>query len=129
MIFRSPFGTVGFGGSMFSTGGGPIEDVIKDIFSDLGMPEDASGVRKGRKGDNIVVTVDMPGVEKKDIKVKYEEKMLRMSAENKNTGRKYHKHVFIREEVDVEGIKASYKDGVLRIELPMLKKGRDIKVE
>jgi HSP20 family molecular chaperone IbpA len=71
----------------------------------------------------------MPGVEKKDIKVKYEEKMLRMSAENKNTGRKYHKHVFIREEVDVEGIKASYKDGVLRIELPMLKKGRDIKVE
>ena len=128
MMFRTPFGTVGFGGSIFSTGG-PIDDVVKEIFGNLGMPEDAGGVRKRKKDDEIVITVDMPGVKKGDIKVRYEEKILHITAENKQTGRKYHKHVFLVEKVDTEGIKALYRDGVLTIEMPLVKKGHDIPVE
>jgi len=79
------------------------------------------------------LTIELPGIEKEDIKISYENNYLTISAEKKanidksDESKNYvHKEIyygscqrrFYLENVDSEKIKASYKNGILEVKLP-----------
>ena len=102
---------------------GPIRPIISETvepFTDV-IEED----------DVIKVIIDMPGVEKEDIKVEATEKTITVSAERGD--RKYYKKVTLPKPIKPETAKAQYKNGVLTITAEKLEKrekgGVSVKVE
>ena len=94
------------------------------------------------ENDNLVVTVDIPGFDKNDIKVSMNGNVLSINAEKKDAvnGRtimKQRPRVIdkkIRLPITVkEGEEkvnsAKYADGVLTIEIPITKKGKEISLD
>ena len=80
----------------------------------------------------IKVIVELPGVEKEDIKLSGTEIELTISVET--PGRKYYKEIKIPEKVDPKKARTAYKNGVLEVTLPKIEekkefKGEEIKVE
>jgi len=75
-----------------------------------------------RSDQEFVVTVDLPGVKSKDLKIELENGTLRVSAdrfERDSTVSRYMRHFTIDQNItDTEKIHASLADGVLRIALP-----------
>lgn len=81
---------------------------------------------------NIYVEADLPGLNEKDIDVELKDNILTISGEKKEENevkeKKYHKmersygyfkrSVSLDSEIDEEKIKANFKNGVLKIELP-----------
>ena len=63
---------------------------------------------------DIVFTIDMPGVSKKDINVEIEEHSIKVSAENGGK-RKYNYSRKFKPAVDTESAKATFTNGVLDI--------------
>jgi len=110
-----------------------------------GRPESVDVMRPGavtipdvdvvEKGDDIIVTADMPGVDKSDIKINVtEDNVLEISAEKKAETKKEEKN-YVRHErsysryyrairlpvpVDKTKAKASYNNGVLEVSMPMV---------
>jgi len=96
---------------------------------------------------NIIVNLDMPGVDKKDIILTIRDNLLEVKAERKKEEKKIKKNLYQYERsytgfyrvlplpssVKPEKAKAEYKDGVLTITIPKLKKeklkGRKIEVQ
>jgi len=65
---------------------------------------------------DIVFTIDMPGVEKKDIVISVEPNSITVKAENGDS-RKYNYSRKFRPTVDVDSAKATFTNGVLDITL------------
>ena len=63
---------------------------------------------------DIVFTIDMPGVSKKDINIEIEEHSIKVSAENGGK-RKYNYSRKFKPAVDTESAKATFTNGVLDI--------------
>ncbi|MFQ6134989.1 MAG: archaeal heat shock protein Hsp20 [Nitrososphaerales archaeon] len=80
--------------------------------------------------DTVRVIAELPGVEKKDINLAVEGKTLTISVD---APRKYYKKVDLPAEVDTEGTKASYKNGILEVTLKKPKaeehRGKKIDIE
>ena len=82
--------------------------------------------------EDIKVIVELPGVEKEDIKLSGTEAKLTISVEAPE--RKYFKEIEIPEKVDPKKARTSYKNGVLEVTLPKIEdkkesNGEEIKVE
>ena len=92
------------------------------------------------EGDNIVVEADMPGIDKKDISVTVNENTLIIKGETKKEKKEekkgkyyyneryygsFYRTIELPKTVDDKKAKASYKDGVLRIELPIPKEAKE----
>ena len=77
---------------------------------------------------DIVFTIDMPGVEKKDIEIEVEDHFIKVVS-NSN-GRDYHYTRRFKPKVDVESAVATFKNGVLDIVVKKLeeKKGKQVKI-
>ena len=69
---------------------------------------------------DIVFTIDMPGVSKKDIDIHIEEHSIKVSAENGGK-RKYNYSRKFKPAVDPESAKATFTNGVLDITVTKLK--------
>jgi len=73
----------------------------------------------------------MPGVEKKDVKIVVDGKIVNIDAEHGD--KKYHVKVPIEQKVDGNSVKASYKNGILEIIFKQLAeekpKGKTVEVE
>ena len=69
---------------------------------------------------DIVFTIDMPGVSKKDINIEIEEHSIKVSAENGGK-RKYNYSRKFKPAVDPETAKATFTNGVLDITVTKLK--------
>ena len=91
----------------------------------------APAVDVAEEGDKIVVKIEVPGMEEKDLKVNFEDGMLTVSGERqfeRKDTRNYHRierayGTFTRSfslprSVDANAITASYRNGVLEIEIP-----------
>jgi len=82
--------------------------------------------------NELVVSADVPGIDKKDVNVSMKEGVLSISGERKSEQRaegenwhriervfgSFQRSFYIPVDVDESKIKASYKDGVLNIALP-----------
>jgi len=79
------------------------------------------------RDDEIDVLAELPGVEKKDIDLRFDGGDLIVSVP-----KKFHKQVHLKEKVDENKIKATYKNGVLSVTLKKIapkKKGKKVRVE
>ncbi len=65
------------------------------------------------KEKTIKLVAEMPGVEKKDVKIVVDGKIVNIDAEHGD--KKYHVKVPIEHKVDENSVKASYKNGILEI--------------
>ncbi len=82
------------------------------------------------EGDKIRIVAEMPGVEKDKIKLRVQDRKLIIRASNEH--RKYYKEVDLPAEVDIKAAKAMYRNGVLEVEIPKVRReggGFEIKVE
>jgi HSP20 family protein len=95
--------------------------------------------------DDFTIDVELPGIDKKDIKVDVKDNVLTVSGERvakkeDNEGcyscrerhyGKFERSFSVPKTVDVENIKAQYKNGVMTLTLPKseLAKPREIEVE
>ncbi len=79
----------------------------------------------------VKLIAEMPGVEKKDVKIVVDGKIVNIDAENGD--KKYHAKVPIQHKVDENSVKASYKNGILEIIFKQLAeekpKGKTVEVE
>lgn len=83
------------------------------------------------KENTMIITAEMPGITKEDVKVTVEEGLVKIHAEKGN--KKYHTELPVDEELDADTTKASYINGVLELRIqfkkPLKPKSKDIKVE
>ncbi len=79
----------------------------------------------------VKLVAEMPGVEKTDLKVVVENKIVDLSAEHNE--KKYHVKVPIQHKVDENSAKASYKNGILQLVFKLVEeekpKGKTVEVE
>ena len=114
-----------------------IDDKSREFFEFVLPPIDLH-----EENDNLVVTVDIPGFVKNDIKVSMNGNVLSINAEKKDAegGRTIMKQrprvidkkmrlpITVKEgEEKVNS--AKYADGVLTIEIPITKKGKEISLD
>lgn len=126
-----------------------IDDLFTDSFGGLGLFNTAAmpAMDVYEKDNRMIVKADLPGIDKKDIKLHLDRDLLTISAETNREKEmekkgcycseryfgKIQRSVRLPEEAGTKDIKASYKNGVLTIEIPKSEKdkekGRDIEVE
>ncbi len=81
------------------------------------------------EGNKVRIIAEIPGVEKDRIKLRVQGKKLFIKASNEK--RKYYKEVDLPAEVNIKEAKATYRNGVLEVEIPKKETegGFEIKVE
>jgi HSP20 family molecular chaperone IbpA len=114
-----------------------IDDKSREFFEFVLPPIDLH-----EENDNLVVTVDIPGFVKNDIKVSMNGNVLSINAEKKDNkngrtimnqrprviDKKMRLPITVKEgEEKVNS--AKYADGVLTIEIPIIKKGKEISLD
>jgi len=78
----------------------------------------------------VKLVAEMPGVEKTDVKIVVEDKIVDLSAEHDE--KKYHVKVPLKHKVDENSAKASYKNGILELVFKVVEekpKGKTVEVE
>jgi HSP20 family protein len=102
-----------------------------------GMPIDIY-----RVGDEYVVEMDLPGVDPSSIDISVERNMLTVEAEAQSMHEevddvvlcerrhvRYRRQLYLGDNVDTDNVRASYENGVLRLQIPITKEERTRKVE
>ena len=114
-----------------------IDDKSREFFEFVLPP-----IYLHEENDNLIVTVDIPGFDKNDIKVSMNGNVLSVNAEKKDdkNGRvimKQRPRVIDKKmrlpitvkEGEEKVNSAKYVDGVLTIEIPITKKGKEISLD
>ena len=114
-----------------------VDDKSREFFEFVLPPIDLH-----EENDNLVVTVDIPGFVKNDIKVSMNGNVLSINAEKKDNenGRTIMKQrprvidkkirlPIIVKEGEEKVNSAKYADGVLTIEIPITNKGKEISLD
>ena len=114
-----------------------MDDKSREFFEFVLPPIDLH-----EENDNLIVTVDIPGFDKNDIKVSMNGNVLSINAEKKDekNGRvimKQRPRVIDKKmrlpitvkEGEEKVNSAKYVDGVLTIEIPITKKGKEISLD
>ena len=97
----------------------------------FGKPKHEGTMSYEERDKDIVFTIDMPGVDKKDIDINVEDHSITVKAENGGS-RKYNYSRKLKPSVDIDSAKATFKNGVLDITLtkvPEESKGKSIKIK
>lgn len=83
------------------------------------------------KEKTLKLVAEMPGVEKKDIKIVVEGRAVNLDAEHDD--KKYHAKVPIRHKVVEDSVKATYSNGILEVRFKLQEeekpKGKTVEVE
>ena len=114
------------------------------LREDMGLKDWNPAVDIYEKDGKIVVKAELPGMEKKDIKVNLEDHVLTLEGERSEEKEekkdnyyrkersfgKFHRSFRLPEGIDAEKVDASFKDGVLKVEItkPEEKKPKKIDV-
>ncbi len=78
--------------------------------------------------DRFRIFVELPGVDKDKVKLDVAEDSVEIKTEDE---KKFYKMIYLDSAIDSESVKASYKNGVLTLELDKKekRKGKEIKIE
>lgn len=111
-------------------------DLLGDVFGDPFFAHTESKVMKTdikEKDDKYLIDIDLPGYEKENIKMSIENGYLTISAQTSSNSEEKEDGKFVRrerysgscersfyvgEELTKEDIKANFKNGILKIEIP-----------
>ncbi len=112
------------------------------LHDDVNSGTWAPPVDVAEEADKMLVRVEVPGMDEKDLKVHYEDGLLTISGERefeRKDDRNYHRiersyGSFVRSfnlprSVDANKISASYKNGVLEIEIPKLEEAKPKQIQ
>jgi len=69
------------------------------------------------KEENLLVTVELPGVKKEDIDLRMREEVIYVRAEREDI--EFLGHIHSAEKIDPEKAKASFENGLLDIKVPL----------
>ncbi|WP_232686977.1 Hsp20/alpha crystallin family protein [Halobacterium zhouii] len=121
-------------------GSSPFEEVER-LFDRMGEMNRGSGLAVDLEdtGDAFVLTADLPGFDREDIDVELREGSLRISASRdesashedesyihrERTKRSINRSVSLPEPVDKEETTATFKNGVLTVQLPKSRASED----
>ena len=126
-----------------------VNRLFDDMFPEIGRGDDI-GLMEWRpmvdtyeKDDAIVVSAELPGVNREDISVDVKNNILTISGERKheedvNENNYFRKERFygkfqrsftLPDNVDSEKVDAAYKDGVLEVTIPKTEQGTTKKIE
>ena len=115
-----------------------VQNLVTSVFNGSGLRTNIEELE-----NDYIVTVEVPGVSKKDITIDYEDGYLTIAVEKKedNSNKNYiRKEItdasfsrsFYLEDVNEDKIKAKLEDGILTIKIEKVKqevKGRKIKID
>jgi HSP20 family protein len=117
-----------------------LDRLTQDVFGGdrrLGMPMDAF-----RRDDQVVVHLDVPGVEPDSIDVTVDKDVLTVTAERHRPAAegdqvvvierpqgRFTRRLFLGKALDAENIEARYEHGVLTLTVPVAEKAKPRKVE
>lgn len=124
-----------------------FDDIVNDFFSGFSSIGAARSVyplldiREDK--DKYIIGIEIPGVEKKDLKISVKKENLVVQGEKKEEKKKqeesylrversygkFMRSISLPTEVDQSRITAKYNNGVLKIVLPKTKKGKVKEVE
>ncbi len=111
-------------------------DLLDDMFGIDPFFEEESKIMKTdieEKSDRYIISIDLPGYEKENIKINIEDGYLNIHAKTNSENEDKEKEKFVRKEryygecsrsffigddIKEEDIKASFKNGTLRLEIP-----------
>jgi HSP20 family protein len=113
------------------------------LHDDMGLKDWTPAVDIYEEDGKIVVKAELPGMEKKDIKVNLEDHVLTLEGERSEESEekkenyyrkersfgKFHRSFTLPAAVDSEKVDASFKDGVLRVEIPMPEEKKPKKID
>ena len=109
----------------------PQLDTIQRDRAVVGKPKHEGTMSYEERDDDIVFTIDMPGVSKKDIDINVEDHSITVKAENGGK-RKYNYSRKFKPTVDIDSAKATFRNGVLDITLTKTEpksKGKSVKIQ
>jgi len=112
-LFEEPFSALSEGMQPFMSGWSPALDVFEDR-------------------DNLTVKAELPGMKKEDIEISLHDGVLTLSGERKEAQKfdqgeihrserfvgKFQRTLTLSTTVDIDNVKATYKDGILTVVLP-----------
>lgn len=119
-------------------------DLLGEMFTDPFFSEHESKVMKTdikEKKDKYLIDVELPGYEKENIKLELEDGYLTVQAETDTSNEEKEEGQFVRkeryigscsrsfyvgEDVEIEDIKANFKNGMLKIEIPKKEEKKEI---
>jgi len=93
--------------------------------------------------ENLYVKVELPGMKKEDIDISLHDGQLILSGERKEEKKseegetfrserffgKFRRTIALPSEVDASGVKATYRDGILHVELPKAEEAKPKQIE
>lgn len=98
-----------------------LDNVFKDF--DGFFQQQGSECSVISKKEGISLYFDMPGVKKEDIKLTLDARILRIEFERKDHKSGKEKRLYrLNNDVDLDNIQSHLEDGVLKIDLPLLKR-------
>ena len=109
----------------------PQVDTIQRNRPEVGKPKHEGTMSYEERDNDIVFTIDMPGVAKKDIDINVEDHSISVKAENGGK-RKYNYSRKFKPTVDIDSAKATFRNGVLDITLTKtepVSKGKSVKIQ
>ena len=109
----------------------PLMDTARNKVAKVATPKHQGTMSYEEREKDIVFTIDMPGVEKKDIDIKVEGHSITVQAENGGS-RKYNYTRKFRPTVDEDSAVATFKNGVLDITLIKIEeapKGKSVEIK
>ena len=106
-------------------------NVRQSLLPDAETREPLADVIIDDKEKVLKIVAEMPGVEKKDVKIEVIGQTVNIDAENGN--RKYHTKIPIKQKVDEDSVKATYANGILELKFNLKEdnrpKGKTVPVE
>lgn len=110
-----------------------IEDVYFKDFGNLDKYLDSSmkqSVFKNVNKENVTFTFLTPGVDKENLNVEIKENFLHVSGKSKepNLTLEVNHTISLKEfnELNIDNTKLSYKDGLLKVEIPFKEKDKEV---
>lgn len=123
--------TVGTDGKPHIREFGNVRPSQKGLIEQREVREPLVDTSINEKENTMIITAEMPGITKEDVKVTMEEGLVKIHAEKGN--KKYHTELPVDKELDADTTKASYINGVLELRIqfkkPLNAKSKEIKVE
>jgi len=116
----------------------PMMDTARNRVAQVATPKHQGTMSYEEREKDIVFTIDMPGVEKKDIDIKVEDHSITVKAgkaqtsRKNNSDRKYNYSRKFKPTVDIDSAVATFKNGVLDITLTKIEeasKGKSVRIK
>ncbi len=121
-------------------------DFFDEFFNDRGLRTEAASLTPAvdvmEEKDKYLITADLPGLKQEDINVEVDDNILKISGERKEEKeekeKKYHyversygsfaRSFTLLRNADAEKIKANYKNGELKLEVPKTEEAKPKKI-